>query len=349
MSMIIDANMHFVPPTLLSDKKLRDAFMDTLPVAYGQYGFIRPIPGTKIDQIVLEWPKGIENLNFGPHHIDPSHKLAAMKEAGVDRAILRTPCWHEWLDLELCQKVNDDMAEFIKANPGKFYGLGIVPPWGKKDALKEAERCIEKLGFIGMEVAAHYGTLYLDEEEFRPYFKFLNKLNVPVVVHHTPLPVDHQHMIKYTNLRRQFGRCVDQATGVGREIFSDMFAEMPNLKFVHTMMGGGFFTYVDMIIPRKSRVKEEMERFDTTAYDKMHKYLKNNLYFETSHPGLWGKYQLESAIKILGADHVLFGCSYPVRREWLIKGVEDINALDISKKDKDLILGGSAKKLFNLK
>jgi uncharacterized protein len=347
--MIIDANMHFLPPDLLSNKELRDAFMDSLPRAYGHHGTVEPIPGTKIEQIVLEWPKGCENLNFGPHHTDPSHKLAAMKEAGIDKAILRVPCWQEWIDLGLCQRTNDYMAEFIKQNPGKFYGLGIVPPWGNKDALKEVERCINKLGFVGMEVAAHYGTLYLDEEEFRPYFKHLNKMKIPVVVHHTPLPVDYDHIIKYTNLRRQFGRCVDQATAVGREIFSDMFAEFTNLKFVHTMMGGGFFTYVDMIIPKKSRVKEEMERFDLTAAEKVKRYLQDNLYFETSHPGLWGKYELESAIKILGSDHVLFGCSYPVRREWLIKGVADIHALDISKKDRDLILGANAQKIFNLK
>ena len=49
------------------------------------------------------------------------------------------------------------------------------------------------------------------------------------------------------------------------------------------------------------------------------------------------------------ADHVLFGGSYPVRREWLIKGVEDIRALDISEKDKELILGENAQRIFNLK
>jgi uncharacterized protein len=349
MPLIIDSNMHFLPADMMSNKKLRDSFMDSLPREYGHHGSVEKIPGTKLEQIVLEWPKGYENLNFGPVHVDEESRIQAMAEAGVDKAILRVPCWQEWIDLDLCKYVNDRMAKYIDEHPGKFYGTAIVPPWGSKDALKEVERCINKLGFVGVEVACHYGTLYLDEEEFKPYFKELNKMNIPVIVHHTPLPVDFDHIYKYTNLRRQFGRCVDQATAVGREIFSGMFDEFPNLKLVHTMLGGAFFVYLGLLIPRKSRVKEEMERFDLSAAEKVKRYLKNNLFFEISCPTQWDKDQLECAIKVYGSDHVLFGGSYPVRREWLIKGVEEIQALDINKKERDLILGGNAQRIFNLK
>ena len=58
-------------------------------------------------------------------------------------------------------------------------------------------------------------------------------------------------------------------------------------------------------------------------------YLKNNLFFDMSGALWWGKYQLECAIKTLGADHILFGSSYPVRRELMLKGVEFIKKLDI--------------------
>jgi predicted TIM-barrel fold metal-dependent hydrolase len=349
MTWIIDDNMHFLPPDLLTNKPLREAFINSAPREYGQSASVHRIPGTDLEQIVIEWPKGCENLNFGPIHVDPESRIAAMQEAGVDKAILRVPCWQEWIDLELCRKVNNDMAKYMGDHPGLFYGIAIVPPWGTEDSLKEVERCINDLGFVGVELAAHYGTLYLDEEEFKPYFRRLNELKIPVVVHHTPLPVDYDHLVKYTNFRRLFGRCVDQATAVGREIFSGMFDEFPNLKFVHTMLGGGFFAYVDMIQPKKSRVPEEMERFNVEAAEKVKRYLRDNLYFDISHAGVWGKAELECAVKVFGADHVLFGGSYPVRREWLIKGVEDIRVLDISDQDKELILGGNAQRIFNLK
>ena len=62
-----------------------------------------------------------------------------------------------------------------------------------------------------------------------------------------------------------------------------------------------------------------------------------------------GKAHLEFAVKVLGADHVLYGSSYPVRVEWCTKGVEFVKNLDIDEKDKALILGGNAMKLFNIK
>jgi len=34
---------------------------------------------------------------------------------------------------------------------------------------------------------------------------------------------------------------MDQGTAVGRELFSGMFEEFPNLKFIHTMFVGNLF------------------------------------------------------------------------------------------------------------
>jgi len=109
-----------------------------------------------------------------------------------------------------------------ETTPGPIYGPGRGTPWGARDCVYEVERCVKELGFCGVQLASHYGKLYLDEEEFRPYFKVLNKLDVPVVVHHTPLPVEYGSLYNYTNFRRLYGRCVDQATAVGRELFSGM-------------------------------------------------------------------------------------------------------------------------------
>ena len=56
----------------------------------------------------------------------------------------------------------------------------------------------------------------------------------------------------------------------------------------------------------------------------------------------------ECAVKVLGADHVLFGGSYPVRREWLLKGVDFVQSLDVREGEKAMVLGENAIKIFNL-
>lgn len=171
---------------------------------------------------------------------------------------------------------------------------------------------------------------------------------MPIVVHHTPLPVDYQSLTEYPNLRRLYGRCVAQMTAVGRELFSDLFEECPNLRMVHSMLGGAFFAFADIIAPRRSPVKEEFERFDEAASERLRGYVEKNLYFDISHAPVWGKAQLECAVKVCGADHLLFGSSYPLRNEWLLRGIEFIRNLDIQEREKELILGGNAARLFNI-
>jgi uncharacterized protein len=345
--MIIDANMHWLPQNIFKDKALLDSFIYSVPRAYGAYARLTTIPGSNLQQIIVENPKGVENLNYAENQYDPEGQIRDMNEAKIDKAVLRIPCWQEWLSLADCKKVNDMLAQHMKKYPGRFLALGVVPPWGTEDSFYEVERCINDLGFSGVQLAAHYGKLYLDEPEFRPYFKKLNKMGIPVVVHHTPLPVDFNSLLTYTNLRRQYGRCVDQGTAVGREIFSDLFEECPNLKLIHSMLGGGFFAYANMLAPRKEGVKEQMERFDVA--DKARSHLENNIFFDLSGAPQWGKAQLECAVKVLGADHILLGGSYPLRREWFFKGPDYVRSLPISEAEKDLILGGNAVKLFNIK
>ena len=347
--MIIDCNMHWLPPELLTDDELMEAYLNQVPRAYGDIAYTRMIPGTDVREVVIEKPAGCINLNFGPETIDPEDRIKVMNEGKIDKAILKVPCFQEWLTLEQCIQVNDGMKKYADEHgQGRMERLGVIPPWGTKAMLGEMDRCVKELGCIGFEASAHYGTLYLDEEPFREFFRKAAELGVPVNVHHTPLPVQYDKIVINDTFRRIYGRCQDQTIAVGREIFSDLFEELPNLKLIHTLLGGGFFAIADFIAPKRSKVKEEIERLDLSAAEKARKHLQENIYFDISHAPPWGKAQLECAVKVLGADHLLFGCSYPVRKQWLIDGVDFINALDVSQEEKDLILGKNARNLFNI-
>ncbi len=348
--MIIDVNSHWLPSQLFADQSIQNAFIRCIPRAYGEHVEVTNVPGSDIRQIIISKPKGCPNLNMTMRRVDNKDRLDVMDQVGVGKAILRLAIWEEWLTLELCKKINDWMAETVKEHPDRFLGLATVPPWGDTDCLYELERCIKELGFVGIEMPAHYGNLYLDEEVFRPHFKKINQLGVPIVIHHTMLPVDYDSFTKYTNLRRTYARCVAQMTNLMRILCSGLLDEYPNLKFIPTLLGGGFFAYADILAlsRRESAVQEDFEYIDQIA-DKVTSYLKQNIYFDISHAPPWGKAQLECAVEVLGADHIVWGSSYPLHREWLIKGVDFIRNLDITEKDKLLILGENAMKIFNIK
>ncbi len=346
--MIVDVNMHWMPENFYSDESFFRECIRCIPRDYGEHVDIKDIPGSTAKQFTISRPKGYENLNFEPQDVDSNDRLQAMDKTGIDKAILRWCIFPEWLTLELCKKANDAMHKTVKEHPDRFLELAIVPPWDDKDCFAELDRCMNELGCVGVNIEAHYGTLYLDSEEFRPFFRRINEYNIPIVVHHTNLPADWHHIYDYANLRRLFGRCIDQMTCVGRILYSGMLEELPNLKFVHSMMAGGLFAFADLITPRKSTIPTDRERFDPAASERVKGYLKNNIFCDLTHAPPWGKAQIECAVKVLGAENILFGTSYALRSEWLYKGVEFIESLDISQKEKSLILGENAARLFKI-
>lgn len=340
--MIIDANVYWLPDELFSDTEITNAFLRGIPRSYDVHAFAGRTDDSGME-IRIEKPLGCENLNYFQNDYAMEKQLKDMDAAGVDKAVMKLPGCQEWLSLELCRVFNDAAAKHAAESGGRLLALAVVPPFGDEDCLRELDRCIDKLHMHGVQMSAHYGNHYLDDMMFRPMLRHINELNMPVYVHHTPIPVDCASILEYNNLRRSFGRCQDQIVAIGRELFSGMFAELPNIKMIHSMLGGGYFTFKDMLMPRDSGGG----RFDTNT-EAIKQYLKNNIFFELSHAQPWGKEPLELAVKILGADHIIYGSSYPVKQVWMLGGPAFVEALNLGTEEKRLILGGNAERIYNI-
>jgi predicted TIM-barrel fold metal-dependent hydrolase len=347
MSKIIDINIHHLPEDLFSNEKIGDGFWSTAPRAYGWNVEVFEMESGK-KQMNLEYPKGYSNLNYVEGDYSTKSKLDAMDDAGVDYGIMRVPVWQEWLRVETCREVNDNAHKIVGESNGRLFSTACVPPWDFKENVYELERCVKELGAVGVQLACHYGQLYLDDEAFRPMLRKISELGIPVVVHHTPLSAYPQDILDYQNFRREFGRISSQATAVGRELFSGMFTELPDLKFIHTMFGGNWFANAELLRPKKSVKKEAMHRLSTDNADAIVEGMKNNIFFDMTHPHSWGKEQVECAVKVSGADHLLFGSSFPVFYGWMSQGIEFIKSLDITEAERELMFYGNAKKMFNL-
>jgi len=346
--LIVDINMMWMPSTIWSDEKIMNMYLSSVPKQYGYDVKLTAVPGTKRKQIIIYKPKGRDALNYTDLHTDPLIRLRDMEKAGVDKALLRHPCWEEWFNLDACRKVNTLMARYVDKHPDKLMGLAIAPPWGDDESLDELDRAVKDLHLSGVECAAHYGELYLDAPELRAYFKKLNQLNVPVVVLHTPEPVGLHSLDDFTNPRRFYGRIIDQMVSVSRILYSGMLDDCPNLKLILTHMGGGLFAFTNFVKVPPLPTKEDVGRFDSQS-EKIERYLSKNIYYDVTQPTQWTNAQLECAVKEVGADHMLYGASYPIRLDWFFNGVQRIRSLGISEREKNLILGENAVKLFKIR
>lgn len=341
--LVIDSNVYWFPELLFEDEALMQKFLSDILNVDDTQGLVKSENGKK--QLVIERPIGCQSLNYVQGEYELDAMLEALEEAGIDKAIMKIPGCQEWMSLEMCRLFNDGMADYQNRSDGRLIALAVVPPYGSRESLDELDRCKNELGMHGIQLSAHYAGKYLDDEMFAALFEKINEYGMTAYVHHTPLPVQYDSLYEFNNLRRTYGRCSDQTIAVSRELFSGMFGKYPNIKLVHSMLGGGFFTYLNMLLPPSSN--DTTKRFDT-GNGLQREWLSENIFFETSHAQPWGKTMLECAVKILGAEHIVYGSSYPVRKEWLTGGPDFVRALDISDADKELILHKNAERLYHV-
>jgi predicted TIM-barrel fold metal-dependent hydrolase len=343
--MVIDANMYWFPEELFTNEEALSRFVAEAPRAFDTNVYLTEKDGLR--QVIVEKPAGFPSLNYAQGDYVLETMLADMDEAGVDRAVLKVPGCNEWMSLETCRIFNDGMADYASRSGGRLIPLAVVPPFGGPEVDAELDRCLGEKGFAGVQLCAHYGNHYLDDMMFAPLFEKLDTMDATVYVHHVPIPVDASSLLDYNNLRRSYGRCVDQTTAVGRELFSDFFERYLHIRMVHSMLGGGFFAVRDMLLPQASRRVDKVQRFQSDNGD-LAKRLSDHIYFEMSHAQPWGNAALECAVRVLGADHIIWGTSYPVRREWLLDGPAFVRELDVSDEEKDMMLAGNAKLLYHI-
>lgn len=342
---VIDADMYFIPEELFTDEALLERFLGEVPAQDGWFARCEEIPGTDgRRQIIVEKPKGAPNLNYAQYDYILEQQLKDLDEAGADAGLLKIPCAQEWMSLEMCRYFNDKMYEHAQKSGGRLIPLAVVPPYGTPENIAELKRCVNELGMKSVQLSCHYRDAYLDDERFASFFEVLNEMEMTAYIHHTPVPVEYKTFADYNLVRRFYGRLVDQGLAIARELYSGFFTKYPKVKFVHSMLGGGFFAIMNVMMPQKPK-NESVNRF-AGGNDDVREQFKNNIYFEMSPAQSWGKLQLEFAVKAVGADHIVFGSSYPVRKEWLTDGIPFVKSLDISEEEKALILGGNAERLY---
>jgi len=348
MELVTDANMYWVPEEIFTNKMLQEKLLNVIPEQYEWYARVETVPGTDKKQFIFEKPKGFANLNYVQGDYTLEKELKDMDEAGVDRGVMKLPGTAEWLDIELCRYFNDAAAAHAAESGGRLTALAVVPPYSTQENLDELERCRNKLGLKCIQLACHYGDRYLDDPAFEGFFTALNELGMNAYVHHTPVPVEFETFRTYDNVRRSYGRIVDQGLAVSREMYSGFFQKYPNVCMIHSMMGGAFYAIQAMMLPHgPSKHKDEVQRFSSDSGD-LTESMKKHLFFEMSHAQPWSKSGLEYAVSVVGADKIVYGSSYPVKMDWMMEGPAFVKALDLSEEDKDLMLNGNAERLYQL-
>ena len=241
--------------------------------------------------------------------------------------------------LEVCQFLNDHIAEICRRYPKRFIGLGTVPMQAPDLAIKELERCMKQLGLAGVEIGSHVEKWNLSDEHLFPFFEAAQYLDASIFVHPWDM-MGQERMSKYF-LPWLIGMPAETSLAICSMIFGGVFERLPKLRvaFAH---GGGSFPATIGRIEQAFKTRPDLCAIDNNVNprDYLGKFYLDTLVHDSE--------ALQYLLKIIGEDSLALGSDYPfplgeLHPGKLIESMDELSAVTRNK-----LLGGNALKWLNM-
>ncbi|KGP64261.1 5-carboxyvanillate decarboxylase [Legionella norrlandica] len=275
-------------------------------------------------------------------------RLSIMDEAGVTIQVLSLTTINgidscpgdEDKSTDLAKEVNDQLYSAIQKHPDRFKGFACISPYQVKEGVKELERAISQLGFIGWLTHSNFGkNNYLDDKTYWPLLEAAEGLNIPVYLHPNVPIMREFGKYGFALGGSALGFEFDTALCLMRMILGGVFDAFPKLKIMLGHLGETMPFLMERLdhlyrIPELKSYRPDIQRIPSEV-------LRQNVYVTTS--GRFFNPALRYIIEAMGEDRVLFASDYPM--ESLTEAVQFINESDLSNHTKEKIFSVNAKNL----
>ena len=333
----VDVHNHWYPPDYLAYLVSRTE----APYARqtGPHSYVCYAPG---DVIVAHIDR--------PGHFDLKARIDDLDAAGLDTQVMSvTIPGPEMLPAKegvyWAKRVNDQLAEAARDYPGRFYVAASLPFQDPDEAARELERAYKDLGAKCTQLFSNINGEPLFLPKFDPLFSMWNEWEMPVLLHPTvPWTADLMNMLRIPY--QLYGYTFDTSVSMISLIFNGVFQKYPNLKAVHSHLGG----MVPYLVQRlkaswKGYAAEwglELEENPDITYAKRVWPDTTSFYLPA----------MRCALEWVGPGHLVVGTDYAHRvgdPEGAIQAVKDLGAsVNLSQDKTDLMLGKNAEALFKL-
>ncbi len=173
----------------------------------------------------------------------PEVQLEAMDIEGIDVAVLYPTRGLRALVVEdmdaefaaaIARAYNDWLYDFCQKDPSRLIGAGMISPYDMNDAVSEARRCSEKLGFRAVFLRANPLVNYhWHDRYYEPLWNALEDLNLSLGFHEsTGTGKNHigARMEPNLMLRRVYGQPLEQMMALGSFCGGGVLARHPRLR-----------------------------------------------------------------------------------------------------------------------
>ena len=283
-----------------------------------------------------------------PGTFDIEARVEDLDRLGIDVQVISHTCpgvgeVSEADAIEWSKKLNDLYAGFCQDYPGRFYFLATLPCQNIDKALEEMERVQMIPGAKGVQVFSNVNGTLISDPQFHPILGKAAELGLPVKVHpaFTPLTAD---AMKKANLPMQlFGFTLDTTMAVTNMIFSGVFTKFPDLKVIHSHLGGMAPYMMGRI---NTAFKRYTKEFDIGGGGLPEDVYKKHVYIDTLAMHVPA---IKCGWEFMGTDHLIFGTDYPHRASGTVEdNLATLDKVGFSSEEKVQVLSTNAINLFGL-
>ncbi len=291
---------------------------------------------------------------------EPARRLEEMDRTGISMQVLSTvpvmfSYWAKPADaLDLSRRLNDHIAEVVRAHPTRFSGLATIPLQDPDLAARELERCVRELGLRGAQIGTHVDanqysgridTLNLDNAALQPVWSAAEQIEAAIFVHPWDM-VGKERMPKYW-LPWLVGMPAETSLAICSMISGGVFARFPNLR-VAFALGGGAFPFTIGRIEHAFHVRPDLCAIDNNANPRS--YL--------AHGATPARFYVDSLVhdpdalrlllKLFGPKRVALGSDYPFPLGESNAGQLIESMTDLGESDKAQLLRETAREFLRL-
>ncbi len=285
-----------------------------------------------------------EKLPMGAAALDISLKLEEMDANGIDLSLLSINIPAADLAAkpadadELARIGNDGIAEVAAKHTGRFRGVASLGFGDIDAACRELDRCVDDLGFVGLQVFAYVGgNRPLDDPALEPVWAHLAERGIPLVLHPGALSISAEAYADYW-IGPMVGFLYDESMAAIRLIFSGLLERLPDLKVL--LPHGG--ATLPLLIGRIDGLSGSHPAARKNISHAPSHYFERFYTDTVAHSAP----ALALAVEQMGAGRVMFASDAP----WvpLKKHVDLVEGLNLPAEEAEKIWSGTAKAFFNL-
>jgi aminocarboxymuconate-semialdehyde decarboxylase len=271
---------------------------------------------------------------------DVNQRLEDMAQTGFDMQILTlsipsVDIFPIEIGQTLARVVNDEIAQICRDHPSHFMALATLPFLDPDRTVKELERCIDELNFLGACIGTNINGLGLDNRLLYPFYKRISDYDLPIHIH-PRAPADKETYKDY-RLGPMIGFEMELCVAVVRLVMGGVLERFPNLKFIVSHLGGAIPYLAERVQNCYEAYPECQENISAPPIDYLKKFYYDTVsFFEPA---------LMCAYGFVGAERLVLGSDYPHVIGDIGEAITSIENLKIPQDEKEMIYSGNILRL----